>query len=187
MPFSQETLDYIESLDIDQDITTLESTFKIRPVCLRNMKCSSLLLKRGAARGLNLTQIGQILCRPDDDDSEPSRLEKIVKKAEAKSAKPENFGGMRKISSHNSFSDLMKQTEMRSFLGNALSDQTSLSGQRTRIMTEDVQQLGPMGTQRRLIQIQGEDNMSESSEVKIDIDSPRSFKSRFGSDVCEES
>jgi hypothetical protein len=89
MPFSQETLNYIEFLDIDQDITTLESTFNMRPVCLRNMKVSSLLLKRGAARGLNLTQIGQILCRPDDDDSEPSRLEKIVKKAEAKSAKPE--------------------------------------------------------------------------------------------------
>jgi len=54
MPFSQETIDYIESLDIEEDIRTLESTFKMRPVCLRNMKVSSLLLKRGAARGLTL-------------------------------------------------------------------------------------------------------------------------------------
>lgn len=46
------------------------------------MKISSLLLKRAAARGLTLTQIGQILCRPDEDESEPSQLEKIVKKAE---------------------------------------------------------------------------------------------------------
>jgi hypothetical protein len=72
---------------------------------------------------------------------------------------------------------------MRSFLGNALSDQAAtLTGQRARIMTEDVQ-LGAIGTQRRLIQIQTE-NMSENSEVNID--SPRSFASRFGSDVCEE-
>jgi hypothetical protein len=60
----------------------LESNFKIRPECLRNIKISTLLLKRGAARGLTLAQIGKILCRPDEDDSEPSLLEKIVKKAE---------------------------------------------------------------------------------------------------------
>jgi hypothetical protein len=30
---------------------------------------------------LNLVQIGQILCRPDSDDTCPSILEKIVKKA----------------------------------------------------------------------------------------------------------
>jgi hypothetical protein len=60
----------------------LESNFKIRPECLRNIKISTLLLKRGASRGLTLAQIGKILCRPDEDDSEPSLLEKIVKKAE---------------------------------------------------------------------------------------------------------
>jgi hypothetical protein len=81
-PFSQKTLDFIESLDIEQDIEMLESSFKIRPICLRNIKVSSLLLKRGAAHGLTLAQIGQILCRPDEDDQEPSLLEKIVKKAE---------------------------------------------------------------------------------------------------------
>ena len=106
-PFSQETLAYIESLDFEKDIQTLESNFKMRPVCLRNMKVSSLLLKKAAARGLTLQQIGQILCRPDDDDSEPSPLEKIVNKAETdETAKPEptqTFGGMRKISSSNSF------------------------------------------------------------------------------------
>lgn len=53
--FSQKTLDYISSLDIDADIKLLESSFKIRPECLRNIKISSLLLQRGAARGLNLS------------------------------------------------------------------------------------------------------------------------------------
>ena len=80
------------------------------------MKVSSLLLKKAAARGLTLQQIGQILCRPDDDDSEPSPLEKIVKKAETtetvETAKPEptqTFGGMRKISSSNSFQSLVEK------------------------------------------------------------------------------
>jgi hypothetical protein len=80
-PFSQKTLDYIHKLDVDADIRFLEANFKLRPECLRNMKISSLLLKRAAAKGLTLAQIGQILCRPDDDDETPSLLEKIVDKA----------------------------------------------------------------------------------------------------------
>ena len=60
----------------------LEDNFKIRPICLRNFKISTQLLQRGAARGLTLTQLSQIFCRPDDDDTEPSLLEKAVAKAE---------------------------------------------------------------------------------------------------------
>ena len=47
----------------------------------RNLKISSLLLKKAANKGLTLSQIGQILCRPDDDEEAPSLLEKIVNKA----------------------------------------------------------------------------------------------------------
>lgn len=72
---------YIEDIDIMEDIKMLESTFKFRPICLRNIRISTLLLKRGAEAGLNLAQIGQILCRPDDDDSVESLLEKLVIKA----------------------------------------------------------------------------------------------------------
>ncbi len=43
-PFSQKTLDFIASLEIDKDVEIVESSFKIRPECLRNMKISSLLL-----------------------------------------------------------------------------------------------------------------------------------------------
>jgi len=80
-PFSQRTLKFIESIDIMEDIKLLENTFKFRPICLRNIRISSLLLQRGAMLGLNLAQIGQILCRPDEDDSQPSLLERIVDKA----------------------------------------------------------------------------------------------------------
>lgn len=91
LPFSQNSLDYIARLDIDTDIEMLESSFKIRPICLRNMKISTQLLQRAAASGLTLAQIGRLICRPDEDDTEPSPLEKIVKKAEQLSAlKPKN-------------------------------------------------------------------------------------------------
>ena len=49
----------------------LERTFKFRPICLRNIKITHLLLKKGAAAGLTLADIGKILCRPDDDDEIP--------------------------------------------------------------------------------------------------------------------
>jgi hypothetical protein len=80
-PFSEKSLDYIKRLKIDEDIAFLEKNFKIRPECLRNMKISTLLLKEGARSGLTLADIGQVLCRPDDDDTQPSLLEKIVNKA----------------------------------------------------------------------------------------------------------
>ena len=67
-PFSEKSLEYIRNIDIMQDIKMLEETFKFRPQCLRNMRISSTLLKKGAEAGLTLTQIGQILCRPDEDD-----------------------------------------------------------------------------------------------------------------------
>ena len=63
------------------DIELLEKTFKFRPKCLRNMRISSTLLKKGAEAGLTLQQMSEILCRPDDDDEQPSILEQIVKRA----------------------------------------------------------------------------------------------------------
>ena len=45
------------------------------------MRISTTLLKSAAEEGLTLEQIGQILCRTDEDDSLPSLLEKIVHKA----------------------------------------------------------------------------------------------------------
>ena len=74
-PFSAETLAYISRLDVDADIKLVERNFKVRPECLRNIKISSILLKEAAAMGLTLAQIGQILCRPDDDEEAPSLLE----------------------------------------------------------------------------------------------------------------
>ncbi len=80
-PFSKRSLEYIGMIDIKQDIALLEKTLKFRPICLRNVRITTCLLKSAANAGLTLAQIGQILCRPDDDDSIPSLLEKIVDKS----------------------------------------------------------------------------------------------------------
>ena len=54
-PFSARSLSYIEALDIEKDIVTLEQSLQFRPNCLRNMRISSTLLKIGAIEfGLTL-------------------------------------------------------------------------------------------------------------------------------------
>jgi hypothetical protein len=58
-----------------EDIKMLENTFKFRPLCLRNMRISATILKKGAEAGLTLAQIGEIICRPDEDDEQLSILE----------------------------------------------------------------------------------------------------------------
>jgi hypothetical protein len=60
----------------------LESLLPFREICLKNMRISTLLLQVGARMGLTLTQIGSILCRPDEDDQLPSELETLVVEAE---------------------------------------------------------------------------------------------------------
>jgi hypothetical protein len=80
-PFSRKSLEYIDSIDVIKDIDLIEKTFKFRPICLRNVRISTTLLKCAARAGLTLSQIGQILCRPDDDETVPSLLERIVEKS----------------------------------------------------------------------------------------------------------
>jgi hypothetical protein len=53
-PFSQKSLNYIKSIDIMKDINLLEDIFKFRPICLRNMRISTTLLKKSAEAGLTL-------------------------------------------------------------------------------------------------------------------------------------
>ncbi len=43
-PFSKRIMEFIENIDIMEDIKLLETTFKFRPICLRNIRISSLLL-----------------------------------------------------------------------------------------------------------------------------------------------
>lgn len=80
-PFSEKNLAYIRGINTLEDIRMLDRFLYFRPICLRNVRISTTLLKMGAEAGLTVAKIGQILCRPDDDDNEPSILEQIVLKA----------------------------------------------------------------------------------------------------------
>jgi len=79
-PFSKECLEYIESINILEDIRCLSELVKIRDICLKNFRISNILLKKCAMNGLSLYDIGKILYRPEFEET-PSKLESIVEKA----------------------------------------------------------------------------------------------------------
>eukprot|EP01119_Soliformovum_irregulare_P014141 TRINITY_DN3844_c0_g1_i1.p1 TRINITY_DN3844_c0_g1~~TRINITY_DN3844_c0_g1_i1.p1 ORF type:complete len:387 (-),score=43.51 TRINITY_DN3844_c0_g1_i1:61-1221(-) len=60
--FNQESLDYIAALDVEEDALIL-SNLGIRRECIRTMKVSTTLLKKGAAAGLSLYEIGSLATR----------------------------------------------------------------------------------------------------------------------------
>lgn len=87
VPFDERGKAYIRDLDIDADIEHLRTNLGIRETCLRTMRITGMLLKKGAAAGLTLHQIATIICRNDLDA--PSELEimcsqasKLVKSAQ---------------------------------------------------------------------------------------------------------
>jgi mRNA-degrading endonuclease RelE of RelBE toxin-antitoxin system len=64
-PFDAETRAFIERLDPDCDIAMLKKELGLRDECLRVMKFSATLLKKAAASGLTLYEIGRLICGAD--------------------------------------------------------------------------------------------------------------------------
>jgi len=79
-PFSDATLKHIEKIDIENDAKMLAEKLNINPVGIRSMKMSTLLLKRGAAKGLSLFEIASLICRKDV--AVPSPLENMFLRAQ---------------------------------------------------------------------------------------------------------
>ncbi|KAF0921826.1 hypothetical protein E2562_020119 [Oryza meyeriana var. granulata] len=80
-PFSDETIAYIKSLDAEEDIKLLKfHGWELSPSCARVLCISTMLLKKGAARGLTPYDIGRILCR--ETVNRDSEIEDIVQEAE---------------------------------------------------------------------------------------------------------
>jgi len=75
-PFDEKSLSYIERIDIERDAKML-TDMGISEEAVRTMILSTTLLKKGAAAGLNLYQIGSIAARENLES--PSLLEQIVK------------------------------------------------------------------------------------------------------------
>ncbi|KAK9059342.1 hypothetical protein SSX86_021962 [Deinandra increscens subsp. villosa] len=79
-PYSKQVLNYINSLDAEQDIALLNSHgWNLSLECARTLRISTMLLKKGAAKGLSPFSIGQIMCRVKVNKE--SMIEKMVQKA----------------------------------------------------------------------------------------------------------
>jgi len=74
-PFDKETLTFIDRLDVEQDIRMLrQANLGIREECLEIMRITGHLLKKGAAAGLTLYQMGQLLCPVPGEESPLQQL-----------------------------------------------------------------------------------------------------------------
>ncbi|XVF53092.1 hypothetical protein PTKIN_Ptkin05aG0071900 [Pterospermum kingtungense] len=77
-PYSAETIEYIKSLDAEQDIALLKFYGWDVPVeCARTLRISTMLLKKGVERGLTPFAIGSIMCR--ETLNRESVIEQIVR------------------------------------------------------------------------------------------------------------
>ncbi|KAJ4956391.1 hypothetical protein NE237_013174 [Protea cynaroides] len=79
-PFSPETIDYIRSLDAEEDIALLKFYgWNLSHECARVLRVSTMLLKKGAERGLTPFAIGSIMCR--ETVNKDSVIENIIHEA----------------------------------------------------------------------------------------------------------
>ncbi|KAJ8638796.1 hypothetical protein MRB53_015490 [Persea americana] len=80
-PYSPETMEYIKMLDAEQDIALLKfHGWELSCECARTLRISTMLLKKGAERGLTPFAIGSIMCR--ETLKKVSVIEEIVREAE---------------------------------------------------------------------------------------------------------
>ncbi|PWA83444.1 Phosphatidylinositol 3-/4-kinase, catalytic domain-containing protein [Artemisia annua] len=81
-PFSPETIDYIKSLDVDEDIDLLKLSgwTNLPSECARTFRISAMLLKKGVEKGLTPFAIGNMMCR--ENIEKQSVIEKIIQKVE---------------------------------------------------------------------------------------------------------
>lgn len=80
-PFSPETMEYIRSMDAEKDIALLEFYgWEVPHECARVLRISTMLLKKGAEKGLTPFTIGNIMCRKTV--RKESVIEDVVKEAQ---------------------------------------------------------------------------------------------------------
>nr|KYP71936.1 hypothetical protein KK1_011216 [Cajanus cajan] len=79
-PYSPETIDYVKSLDAEEDIALLKFHGWDLPIeCARTLRISTMLLKKGVERGLTPFDIGSLMCR--ESLNKNSVIEEIVQAA----------------------------------------------------------------------------------------------------------
>lgn len=79
-PYAEEVVDYVKSLDAEEDIALLKfHGWEMPPKCARTLRISTMLLKKGVERGLTPFDIGSIMCRKTLNKE--SVIEEIVEEA----------------------------------------------------------------------------------------------------------
>lgn len=93
IPFSEDELAYIESLDPERDCEMLRSELPmIREACLRILVLCTIFLKEAAAFGLCLAEIGEMMSREfRSGEEEPSELELLCMEARRLVEERESF------------------------------------------------------------------------------------------------
>ncbi|XP_052187693.1 phosphatidylinositol 4-kinase gamma 4-like [Diospyros lotus] len=80
-PYASDTMEYIKSLNAEEDIELLKLYGWLLPLeCARNLRISTMLLKKGVERGLTPFAIGSIMCR--ETLKKESVIEQIVREAQ---------------------------------------------------------------------------------------------------------
>lgn len=80
-PYSLDTVEYIRSLDAEEDIAILKDHGWDMPLeCARTLRISTMLLKKGVDRGLTPYAIGSMMCR--ESLNRISAIEDIIQEAE---------------------------------------------------------------------------------------------------------
>lgn len=78
-PFDEQTLKYIESMDSNRDLAVLASHgLMLRAECERVLHVCTMLLKKGAARGMTPFEIGSVMCREALTMSPIEKLDKLA-------------------------------------------------------------------------------------------------------------
>jgi len=78
IPFDDETKRYVQNINIEEDAQLL-ANLGVRPECIRTMRISTTLLKKGVTAGLTLFEIGSLASRLVFD--QPSALESMFDKS----------------------------------------------------------------------------------------------------------
>jgi len=86
VPFSEETRQYISSIDVEADAEVLRG-IGIPEQSIRTMKICTLLLKRGSVHNLSLFQIAKLMC----GSGPKSDLANVVNEAETRSGGDESL------------------------------------------------------------------------------------------------
>ncbi|MQL75501.1 hypothetical protein Taro_007892 [Colocasia esculenta] len=80
VPYTAETIDYIRSLDAEEDIALLKfHGWELSLGCSRTLRISTMLLKKGVDKGLTPFTIGSIMCR--ETLKKKSLIEEIIEEA----------------------------------------------------------------------------------------------------------